>query len=485
MSPVLTLAQGFELDANKNLRFTGPDNSNVMIKTKFGFGALQPSQVDPHPLDQGPRGEVYVYVQVGDRKGVTVRLDETVYFDPNEWPVVRYTLDLEDIFTINTGETVRCFAYYVWVQPPVAPVNPNNFYLTILAANLSFIALSTDHESGGSFPLPQIEELKVNPPLYTQSQIYSYTPGVTGLRLINIRLNISEIVIYDSTRNQTSQGIGTAFNAFLSLNGGGAQAVQTLQTITNQPNIIVGNTMWPTHLDLYLLANLQPTDSVTVMVFINFVVAVDPSNPPFFNFVPAGSCPMTVQFVSSTNVALNPRVQTFPEYNKTINLGVDGKSQEFPVEGALVSLKETGAIRFALQDSQLTFTGNSPRWVKVRANLIIAQILLHNSDHDPAFVVDQNLGFAIGVNGATVNSVQDVNRTYSDIEVLHKWMATQSAENFILLNPGDRLSFLLWTNSIGYLNTPTNPLVVLPVHTPAAGSTVMLTGKLTVILETP
>jgi len=327
--------------------------------------------------------------------------------------------------------------------------------------------------------------VKVNPPLYSQSQIYSYSPGVSGLRLINVRLNISDIAIYDSTRNQTTPGIGTAFNAFLSINGAATQNVQTLQTITNQPNIIVGNTMWPTHLDLYLLANLQPTDSVTVQVFINFVIALDPSHPPFFNFVPAGSCPMTVQFVSSTNVALSPRVQTFPEYNKTVNLGVDGKSQEFPVEGQLVQYNNQPSYSFTLQDSQLTFTGNQPRWFKVRANIIIAQLLLHNSDHDPAFVVDQNLGFAIGVNGATVNNVQDVNRTYSDIEVLHKWMATQSSENVIKLNPGDRLSFLLWTNGISYLNTPTNPLVVLPVHTPPAGSTVMLTGKLTVVLETP
>jgi hypothetical protein len=308
---------------------------------------------------------------------------------------------------------------------------------------------------------------------------------VSGLRLINIRLNISDILIYDSTRNRTSQGIGTAFNAFLSLNGSSVQNVQTLQTITNQPNIIVGDTMWPTHLDLYLLANLTPTDAVTVMVFINFVVAVDPSNPPFFVFVPAGSCPMTVQFVSSTNVALNPRVQTFPEYNKTVILGVDGKSQEFPVEGNLVKYDVPGSYNFTLQDSVITYTGNKPRSFKVRANLIMAQILLRNSNHDPAFVVDENLGFAIGVNGATVNNVQAVNRTYSDIEVLHKWMATQSAENVVVLNPGDHLSFLVWTNSIGYLNTPTNPTVVLPVLTPPAGSTVMLTGKLSVVLETP
>jgi len=190
-----------------------------------------------------------------------------------------------------------------------------------------------------------------------------------------------------------------------------------------------------------------------------------------------------VQFISSTNVALTPRIQSFPQYNKSITLGVDGKSAEFPIEGSVVQYNTRGDYHFIAQDSQLIYTGNGPRWFKVRANIIIAQILLNNSNEDPAFVVDQNLGFAVGVNGVQVNAVQENNRTYSDIEVLHKWLATQSAENFLLLHPGDRVSFLLWTNSIGYLNTPTNPLVVLPVHTPPAGSTVTLTGKLTVVLE--
>jgi len=108
-----------------------------------------------------------------------------------------------------------------------------------------------------------------------------------------------------------------------------------------------------------------------------------------------------------------------------------------------------------------------------------------NSNKDPCCVLNNNLGFAIGVNGTKVNRVEANNLTYSDKLYLHKWMATQSTENFVLLRPGDRVSMLLWANNVKYMNVPTNPTIVIPNLDPPAGSIITLTGKITCVIEDP
>jgi len=391
-------------------------------------------------------------------------------------------LDLEDVFTFNEGDIIRCFAYYQWTQSPTTPVNPANFSLVITACDLSLIAWSTDKPGEApNLKPPKTDELKVDPPYATQVELYKFKPGLSGLHLVNVRMNIKSLLCYDAKRKDSFPTVGVRWQGWLSLNGGGDKNCLTLQTICNQPNLIVGGTVWPSIMELYFLANLKETDEVSVMAYVDDIFILHPPN--IFDIITEGSLPMTIQFTPRCSHALHPQIQTFPEYNDTVILDIEGKMQEFPVDGQVFQVPSKHSHLFRIQDGQLVLKSHHTHWFRVRANLIISQILLTNANKDPGCAVSQNLGFAIGVNGARVNDVAEVNFTYSDKMFLHKWMATQSAENVVQLKPGDRISPLVWTTDVHYLAVPTNAKVIIPVLTSPAGSTINLTGKITFVVE--
>jgi hypothetical protein len=480
---VLTSADSFTLDNLGHLQYTGDKMDKIAVKAKFSFGAIQPSQFDPSfPLDQGPKAVLYAYVQVGNQQSVPVRLDFTMYYFAFEWPIVIYSLDVDQIFNFQPNDTVKFFAYYNFTVPPAYPVDPNTFYVTLNQVNLSLLINSKREDHNDAvLPAPLKDENKVAivSGANVNTNLYQFRAGVTGRTLISVRMDILQLTVNNSDTSLDTIATNTDWYAYLSVNGVLNPANIVFQTITNQPNLSNGNTVWPASVELLLLADLNEWDNVAVIANITNVI-VPSASPPFILVPPDGHA--TINASLKYNIILAPSLEAkamaFPNYNSTILVPIDGKSVELPLNGDVKYSED-----FQMEEGKLIYKGKHHKTFRVRASLNVNKFLLINSNSDPVVTSLQNMSFALGVNGEKDNSVETDTLMYSDTRYDFKWLANQSVTNVVALHEGEYLSLLVKAGNVTYLNTPPMIGVNIPNLRSPEGSVILLSGMVSVVIE--
>jgi hypothetical protein len=485
-----TLLSNFVLDSNNRLKYTGECSAPVAIKAKFSFGAQQPSQVDPTaPLDFGPKAITYGWIQVGTQKSVPLRLDQTLYYPPFEWPFILYSLDVDHVFQLNTNDVLQFFAYYDWRLAPAPPVDASTYYLTLNQVSLSWVVNSNNHPDDDTEPgIPLEADTTVNLGIGASlnTKVYEWDSGMSGKTLIHVRMNIGETTLYVNSTNAVTPVINTNWYAYLAINGVLQPSNLIYQTITNQPNIFNGDTVWPSTLELYMLSNLATTDKISVIVNIKDVLAPK-STPPFFSPVPDGGGVVTsdLDFKIIMTAPNYPDALVTPLYYSTVLLPVDGElfsAIEFPLIGSTVQSYDD-STEFTMENGKLIYRGHGKKRFKVRVSLTIDKLLLQNSDLDPAITVLQDVGLAVGVNGVAYNTVETFDNMYSDSRYAFKWLATRTAANVVRVKPGDEISVLVYTNNIRYLNVPPHVGTTIPNKVPPDGSKVIFTAAASLVIE--
>jgi len=235
-----------------------------------------------------------------------------------------------------------------------------------------------------------------------------------------------------------------------------------------------------------VLADLHVHDKVAIIVNIKDVLA-PASSPPFFAPVPDGHGVVTSQldFKIILTPPSYPDALVTPLYYNTVLLPIDGElfsATEFPLGASAVQVFDDDT-KFRLENGKLIYRGDKKQRFKIRASLVIDKLLLQNSDLDPAVIVLQNVGFAVGVNGVAYNTVETFDNMYSDSRYNFKWLATRSAANVVKLKKGDEVSLLVYTNNIRYLNVPPLFGSVIPTHVPPVGSVSILTAAASLVIE--
>lgn len=487
---VASSLSNFVVDGGR-LKYTGECNAAVAVKAKWSFGAQEPSQIEPAaPLDYGPKAIMMGWIQVGSTKSVPIRLDQTLYYPAFEWPFILYSLDVDQVFDLQPGDVLKFFASYDWRFPPLPPVNVTTFYQTLHQVSLSWV-VNTDRKPGlhGELLPPVEADVNVNLGIggTVNNKVYEFESEISGRTLIHVRMNVGETTLYNNDTGLTTRVINTNWYGFLSINGVLTPANLIYQTITNQANIFNGDTVWPASLELYQLVDLQVGDDIAVIVNIKDVLAPK-ATPPFFQQVLDGhgvvSSQVDLKIIMTPPVF--PDAMVTPLYYNTVLLPIDGElfsATEFPLGGSNVTTFDEDTT-FSIEGGKLIYKGkeNKKRF-KIRASLVIDKLLLQNSDLDPAVIVLQNVGFAIGVNGVAYNTVETFDNMYSDSRYNFKWLATRSTANVVRLKKGDEVSLLVYTNNLRYLNVPPLFGSPIPVHVPPEGSHSILTAAASIVIE--
>lgn len=491
--PVLTgtssFLSNFTVNGAGNLQYSGTQPARIVVKAKLSFGGEQPSQIDPlSPLDFGPKCQLVSYIQVGSQQSVPTTLDHTLYYSAYEWPLINYSLDVDQEFLFNPGDIIQFFAYYTWVLPPTTPVDPATFYITITQCNLSWLINSDScpHHCSDA-PLPLHAETKVAIPLGLglNTSLYEFKASKTGKTLISVRMNIRQEILHNNNTGLDTDVINTNWYAYLAVNGALVPNVIVTQTITNQPNLLLPDyQVWPASLELLLLAELNEGDRVQVIA--NLTAALAPlATPPYILPVPDGQGYVTtsLELDAIMTLPLYPDAMVMPVYNSSIYLPLDGNldnAVEFPLDGCEVKYSDD----FKLECGKLVYRGEHDKRFKIRFALNFARFLLLNSNLDPAITTLQHVGFAVGLNGQHYNGIRTFNNMYGDSRYGSlKWLSNQSATNDIHLRCGDRISVLLYTRDVRYLNQPPSIGTVIPNLTPPVGSVMQVTAAASIVIE--
>jgi hypothetical protein len=489
---VASLLSNFTLNGDGNLQYTGNHKAKIVVKAKFSFGAEQPSQGDPtSPFDVGPRIVMHGYVQVGDQKSVESLLDHSVYYDAAEWPGIFYTMDVNQEFCFNPGDEVRFYAYYIYVLPPPGPVNPDTFFVTLNQVALSFL-INSDREKKecekerrrerkekDQVPVPLGAETKIQMPINTAFKAYEFKSDVCGKTLIWVRMNIKEATLFNQGTSLTTIVDNTDWQAWLAVNNG-PPGVLIMQTITNQPNISNGNTVWPASLEFLLLADLKKGDLISVNAVLTYVLA-PLATPPFVQLVTSGYVSANLTFDIILSPPLVPMGQLIPDKHETVLLPLRGcldDAKVMPLSGEMKFSED-----FEVKGCELVYKGKEAKRFKIRAAMNIARLMLLNADNDLAEITLQGFGMAIGKNGKAYNNGRTATNKYGDLRYFFTWMTNESATNDILLERGDRISILVYTRNITYLNVPTAIGTTIPNLRPKEGSVVVLSGSTSVVIE--
>jgi hypothetical protein len=399
-------------------------------------------------------------------------------------------MDIDHVFNLQTGDVLTLWVSYDWRFPPQPPVNVNTFYLTLHQVSLSWV-VNADRKPGLHGELTPAVEADVNVHLgiggAVNNKVYEFESETSGKTLIHIRLNVGETTLYVNETGTNVHVINTNWYAYLSINNVLTPANLIYQTITNQANIFNGDTVWPASLELYLLADLQVGDDIAVIVNIKDVLR-PAASPPFFAQVHdgAGVVNSQVDLKIIMTPPLFPDALVTSSYYNTVLLPVDGElfsATEFPLIGSSVNFFDEDT-EFRMENGKLIYRGkeNKKRF-KIRASLVVDKLLLQNSDLDPAVIVLQNVGFAIGVNGVAYNTVETFDNMYSDSRYNFKWLATRSTANVVRLKKGDEVSLLVYTNNVRYLNVPPLFGSPIPQHSPPEGSLSVLTAAASIVIE--
>lgn len=478
-----TCLNNFVVNADGRLQFTGTRTVPVVVKAKFSFGSQKPSQGDPNaPLDYGPKAILYGWVQVGMKKSVPVRLDQTIYYLEQEYPVVYYSLDVDQVFELAPGDVLRFLAYYEWVVGPTPPIDLASFYLTIQQASLSWL-INTDcgpaERSTQTLQLKRQTTIPLGRTLNTS--VCEFQANTSGRTLIHVSMSFRTATLFLDDRLLLN--VGTTLFAFLAVNGELTGTALVAQTIANQPNIFINdNTVWPSSVEFVLLADLAPTDTISIVVNATHGTGKS-TEPPFFHCVPdaRGSLAADLDFNIVLTPPLIPSAMLSPVHSSSVLLPVGGNlatATAFPL-GATIALSE----EFQLVHGKLRYTGDRENTFRIRGALNIGRFLLENSDLDPAVASLQRFGMAIGVNGQAVNGVETPNLVYTDNRFGFKWMATQFATTVVKLARGDEVALLVYTNDNCYMNVPPAAGNDILIKLPTPGSVLLLTAAASLVIE--
>src|SRR5262249_35333643 len=154
------------------------------------------------------------------------------------------------------------------------------------------------------------------------------------------------------------------------------------------------NTIWPSSLEFVLLADLAPTDTISIVVNATYGAGKS-TEPPYFYYVPdaRGSLASDLEFNIVLTPPLIPSAMLIPVHSSSVLLPVGGSlatATAFPL-GATTALSE----EFRLVNGKLLYTGDRESTFKIRGALNIGRFLLENSDLDPAVASLQRFGMAI------------------------------------------------------------------------------------------
>jgi hypothetical protein len=475
----------FVVNADGRLQFTGTETAAVVVKAKFSFGSQKPSQVEPNaPLDYGPKAILYGWVQVGKKKSVPARLDQTLYYPDYEYPFIYYNLDVDQLFELAPGDVLQFFACYEWVVAPRPPVELPSFYLTVQQASLSWL-INTDSVPAERPTQTLHLENKTAIPLgrTLNNSVCEFQANTSGRTLIQVRMNVRTATLFNDDTKLTTTVISSTWFAFLAVNGELTGTDLVAQAITNQPNIFIGdNTVWPSSVELCFLADLAPTDKISVIVNVTSGLATSAA-PPFFLPVPDGhgSLAVDLDFDIVLTPPLSPSAMLSPVSNSSVLVPLGGNlatATTFPLDATTALSGE-----FQLVNGKLRYTGGRENTFKIRGALNIGNCLLENSDLDPAVASLQKFGMAIGVNGRAVNGVETPNIVYTDNRFGLKWIASQFATNVVKLTPGDEVSLLVYTNNNRYMNVPPEAGRDILIKLPTPGSVLLLTAAASLLIE--
>jgi hypothetical protein len=296
-------------------------------------------------------------------------------------------------------------------------------------------------------------------------------------------MNVRTATMFNDDTKLTTTVLGSTWFACLAVNGELTGTDLVAQTITNQPNIFIGdNTVWPSSVELLLLADLAPTDKISVIVNVTSGVATSAA-PPFFLPVQDGhgSLAVDLDFNIILTPPLSPSAMLSPVYHSSVLVPLGGNlatATAFPLDATTALSDE-----FQLVNGKLRYTGDIEKTFKIRGALNIGNCLLENSDLDPAVASLQHFGMAIGVNGRAVDGVETPNIVYTDNRFALKWMASQFATNVVKLTPGDEVSLLVYTNNNRYMNVRPQAGTDILIKLPAPGSVLLLTAAASLVIE--
>lgn len=480
------MLSNFIINGSGNLVYTGTSFSRIAMSGLVSIGNFIPSQLPPPPLplDSGPKVRLNFFMQVGSQEGNTSSLVLTYYYPAFEWGAT-YEANTVDTFDFGPGDEVTFWTYYEWLVPPVAPVDPNTFYVTIGRCNLSLTAFSS------STVIPRnTKPMSVNTSsvvktvpvgLNVNSVLYTFKPRVKGVALTEVRVNIPEMKAFiNASGTYAPLIVGINNYIYLAVNGDILPQQVAYAFSGNQPFVSNGDTIFPSTLVTRLLTYLRETDEISVIYNTDEVFIVNPSSPAGFGLLTDGTLTAKFDFSTITTEALSPQAMVRQASNQNVVVPI-GSSLNTAVEFPLTDCK-VDSTNFELDEkNNLIYIGEQQSWFKFKASFSTNTLVLNNSDGEVAVVDLANVGFAIGIDGQKENNVVTESQTYTSLNGTFNLVAGNTVENAFRVRPGDRISFLVYANDTVYTIAPPIPGVI--VKTPPINSTLTLSGRLVLSIE--
>lgn len=477
----------FIVNAAGNLEFSGGAPAKIDLRGGLSFGTFIPSQVPPPPLplDSGPKVKFTAYAQVGSQVGLPTSIVFTIYYPAFEW-ASSYSIETLDTLTFSPGDEVTFWAYYEWIIPPVAPVDPNTFYVNIEKCNLSLTAFSsiaviTRNLGPMSVDVSSsIQTVPIGPNV--NSVLFTFKPHVSGPALVELRMNIPMMKAFkNSTGTYAPLIVGITDFIYLSVNGDLTPRQVAYAFSGNQPFVSNGDTIFPSTLVTRLLADFKQSDEVSVIYNSDNVFIVDPSSPAGFSILTDGK--LTAQFnfnaISTEELYVQASVQQTADTSVTVPIGTNlNTAVEYPMTDCKIN---SSNFQLDGKTNYLTYIGEHQSWFKIKGIFNYSNLELKNANADVPVVSLGNFGFLIGVDGQRENNVVTETEVYTNVAGTFSLMSSNSFENAFRVRPGERISLLLYTNNVVYTIAPPVPGVVVKV--PPPNSTVVLTGRLVLTIE--
>jgi hypothetical protein len=481
----------FTINSNNNLTYSGTTPAKISLSGLICLGGFIPSQIPPAPLslDSGPKVALSFFAQVNasltnvNLVGNVSSLKLTYYYPQFEWPAT-YQATTLDIFDVMPGDVITFWAYYEWIVPPVAPVDPATFYVNITKCNLSLTVFSASSIEAALTHTPDHKTNVITTPISApigdgiNTKLYSFPSNCKGLNLVEIRMNITGIKAYSNITNSYAPLIvGINNYIYLAVNSNLEQQQLSYAFSGNQPFVSNGNTIFPSTLVTRLLVDLKEDDVISILYNADDVSILDPTSPAGFSLLTDGKLDATVDFNLMCTPALYPQATVRQTAFHAVTIPVDSSTVEF----SFTDSKVNSSIFELDNKNNLVYTGKAAATFKLRANFFINNLTLNNSNGDVTNVDLVNLGFTIGSNGRKVTNLVSESEVYTSVGNTFSLPTTIGMENVFTIHPGDYISILMYANNVVYTTTP--PLPGVTTEHAAKDSTITLTGTVLLVIE--